>query len=200
MKHYLVLCYGIHSAAEGFISCQQIWRSKKGKLFTESMWKLLFNWSLLNEENRLWKDERKVCFLRWGSGADSFSSGHICAVSKCAFCKLGMLMFRLRQLQAYRPQTTPVWSGAWSQSVTGWQMTVRGATVPPGKTQYKQILWDSGFITIVRKKNNVAILLALKHWCQTIYCVNGSLQSPQHWAYFVLLEPETHENVSLRRE
>lgn len=66
--------------------------------------------------------------------------GHICAVSKCAFCKLGMLMFRLRQQQVYRPQTTPVRSGACSQSVTGWQKSVRGATAPPGKTQKTHLM------------------------------------------------------------
>lgn len=36
------------------------------------------------------------------------------------------------------------------QSVTGWQNSARGATVPPGKT--KRILWGSGSVFIVIRR------------------------------------------------
>lgn len=49
-------------------------------------------------------------------------------------------MFKLRQQQVYRPQTTPVRSGACSQSVTGWQENVRGATASSGETQKTHLM------------------------------------------------------------
>lgn len=65
------------------------------------------------------KNKDETCLQRWSKlrWHGLVPDGHICAVSKCAFCKRGMLMFKLLQQQVYRPQTTPVWSGARSQSV-----------------------------------------------------------------------------------
>lgn len=63
-------------------------------------------------------------------------------------------MFKLRQQQVYRPQTTPVRSGACSQSVTGWQTSERGATVPPGSTQETDRMAPL-FIVIIRGKNTM---------------------------------------------
>lgn len=59
------------------------------------------DWERMNKNEVFSENGRKLAWHRL------ISDGHICAVSKCAFCKLGMLMFKLRQ-QVYRPQTTPV--------------------------------------------------------------------------------------------
>lgn len=118
MKHYPVLRHSIHSAVEGFISSLSEYGEYgevMGKLFAESMW-LLYNCSVAGG----WIKTRMKHVFRDGlncGGTDSYPDGHICAVSKCASCKRGMLMFKLLQQQVYRPQTTPVWSGARSQSV-----------------------------------------------------------------------------------
>lgn len=59
---------------------------------------------------------------------------HMCSFQekkeKHVLCELGMLMFRLRQQQVNRPQTTAAWSGP---VCSCWQSSVR--TTPPGEMQ-----------------------------------------------------------------
>lgn len=79
---------------------------------------------------------------------------HMC---RFAFCKLGTAYVQAAPQQVYRPQTTPVWWGVCSQSVTGRQKSVSGTTALPGKTQETVLRFS--FIAIIRRENHVCTLL-----------------------------------------
>lgn len=94
MKHNVVLHYSTHSAVEGFISSLRVQRSDVGAAHCEHVAVvLLFSWSLCK-----WTQQIAAGWVtpRWNTSSEMVwivvartggPDGHICALSKCAFCK-----------------------------------------------------------------------------------------------------------------